>query len=697
MLLAGAGASHADFERPTLNLYGVTGAIDTPTALDQPEGELALTVGYFGNITRGTLSFQGLPAVQGAFRYTRFGGLNLQDEENYENYLDRSFDISIRLLKESRFLPAIKVGLQDFAGTGFSSAEYVVATKTFGDRLAVTAGLGWGRLGSYKPIGSLGERGETEVGKGGNFNIEEWFSGDVAPFASVIYRPTDRLTLLAEYSSDIYELEQGTDRSDRILTRDSPLNFGVTYRVNNAATLGAYYMYGSEIGVKVSFVGNPNRPPVPASVGPAPPPLLARPSRQAAPDKWVETWAQNPRTQSVLLTALDKVVEEQGLEIESFEVISPNVVEVRFRNSRYNANAQAVGRMARALASTMPASVETFRIVPSVVGLPASTVVIRRSDLEALVYAPNAAAQLNAVAGIEDARASNPGASLNPDMFPRFDWSIGPYAQRLLFQPSSPFRYSVGVRAGATYEPRPGVVLSGSVTKRLFGNLTEDTTESNSVLPKVRTDFKKYNEEGDPALQTLTAAYYFKPGPNLYGRVTAGYLERMFGGLSTELLWKPVQSRLGLGIELNYVKQREFDQQFGFRDYSVATGHVSAYYELNDKFDVRLDVGRYLAGDVGATLALSRVFDNGWRVSAFATKTDVSAEEFGEGSFDKGISVSIPVAWFTGRPTQQSLSTTLRPVTRDGGARLSVDGRLYGRVNGYHEDGLDDQWGRVWR
>ena len=41
---------------------------------------------------------------------------------------------------------------------GAYSSEYVVATKTFGDRLRVTGGLGWGRLGSQGSIGSMGER-----------------------------------------------------------------------------------------------------------------------------------------------------------------------------------------------------------------------------------------------------------------------------------------------------------------------------------------------------------------------------------------------------------------------------------------------------------------------------------------------------------------------------------------------------------
>lgn len=180
------------------------------------------------------------------------------------------------------------------------------------------------------------------------------------------------------------------------------------------------------------------------------------------------------------------------------------------------------------------------------------------------------------------------------------------------------------------------------------------------------------------------------------------------------MLWKPVNSRLALGAEVNYVAQRSPNGGLGFdlprqlyesdqrdpggpSDYRVATGHLSAYYELAQGFHVQLDVGRYLAKDVGATLSIDREFANGWRVGAFATKTNVSARDFGSGSFDKGIRITVPFTTVLGKPTRQTATTTLRPFGRDGGAKLEVEGRLYEQVRGYHAPGLDRQWGRFWK
>ena len=127
------------------------------------------------------------------------------------------------------------------------------------------------------------------------------------------------------------------------------------------------------------------------------------------------------------------------------------------------------------------------------------------------------------------------------------------------------------------------------------------------------------------------------------------------------------------------------------------TGHASAYYDFGNDFEGAVDVGRYLAGDWGTTLRLDRTFANGWRVGAFATVTDVSAGDFGEGSFDKGIQFTFPLSWFTGSPTQKRVDTVIRPLLRDGGAKLDVRNRLYGLVSGYHDPNLQDQWGRFWR
>jgi hypothetical protein len=370
---------------------------------------------------------------------------------------------------------------------------------------------------------------------------------------------------------------------------------------------------------------------------------------------------------------------------------------IHIRNDKYLARPEAIGRTARILTQTLPASIQTFTIVPVENGIPLSATTLNRSDLEDLEYAPDATWRSYARAEITDAADSLEGTTYNGALYPKFTWSLGPYISTSYFDPQEPVRVDAGLKLQARYDIAPGWIISGTLQQRLAGNVGDATRPSDSKIQKVRSEGFLYAREGETALTDLTIARYFRPGENLYGRVTAGYLEREYGGLSGEILWKPVGSRLALGAELNYVKQRDFDQGFGFRDYSVATGHMSAYYDFGNGYHGQIDAGRYLAGDYGATFALDRTFANGWSVGAYATFTDVSFDDFGEGSFDKGLRFTVPLDHLLGKPTGQTYKTTIQPLTRDGGARVNVSGRLYDTVRSYHDPQLKDSWGRFWR
>lgn len=696
---AQASAQDADIfdvpDRPTLNFYGSPGLVDMPTAESLPDGTFAIGVSNFGGTTRTTLTFQATPRLSASFRYV---GIQDWNANGFDTYRDRSFDLRYQVLKERRTLPAVTVGLQDFAGTGIYAGEYVVATKTFegGGRLPgrvkATAGLGWGRLASSGAIGTPfgGTRPAFDpAGTGGSPSVDQWFRGPAAPFGGVEWQINDRWGVKAEYSSDAYDAETGNG----VLVRKSRLNFGTEYQLSNRIRLGAYYLYGSEFGVNVQVQLNPNAPLTPLSVRPTGP-IEPRPDRAVSPEAWSTDWSESAQAPLTLRDQLTPVLAASGLKLEALQV-SANRAELRFRNTRYRATSVAVGRAARAMAQVMPASVETFRLVTMHNGLAQSAVTIRRSDLEALEFDSQAADALLAVTGIGEAAPMLGNAVYSDTLYPDYAWTIGPYLEPNYFDPDEPVRFEGGIKFELNYSPAPGWELGGRLKHRLVDTFSDSTRTSNSVLPRVRTDSILYARGSDTVLDTLYVSRQWKPGNDIYARVTAGYLERMFGGVSGEVLWKPVGSRLALGVEGNYVQQRDFSG-LGFQDYSVATGHASAYYEFGRGYLGQVDVGRYLAGDLGATVTLTREFKNGWRVGGFFTLTDVSSADFGEGSFDKGINLTVPLDWFLGTPGKRTLSTTIRPIQRDGGARLDVPGRLYEQVRQGHRNAVTDNWDRVW-
>ena len=68
-----------------------------------------------------------------------------------------------------------------------------------------------------------------------------------------------------------------------------------------------------------------------------------------------------------------------------------------------------------------------------------------------------------------------------------------------------------------------------------------------------------------------------------------------------------------------------------------------------------------------STLTVTRQFPNGWKAGGFFTRTDLSYEDFGEGSFDKGFFVKIPFASFMPFETRDHVTEIVRPLQGDGG------------------------------
>lgn len=685
-LLASPQVMAQDF---SYNLYGVPGLIDTPNARSAPDAEIAATVGGFVLQQRGSFTFQLLPNLSGTFRYS---GIDQEDGPGTDGTFDRSFDLRYRFIAETELLPDVAIGLQDFLGTGDLSAEYIVATKTLTDQIDVTAGLGWGRLGSRNgfdnPLGALDPffetrplRDKSEYEEGGTVT-GQFFRGDMGVFGGVTYRYSDKLTFKAEYSSDGYvrETDNGT------LDNRSPINVGLNYTYRPGLDVQLAYLYGSELAAGATLTLNPRTRLAPSGRETAPTPVRVRPTDLSA----AASWGTDEQT-------LIQTLKDAGITLNGYDVTSDTVARVRYTNDTFRSEAQAMGRVARILSAELPAAVETFVLEPQQRGIPLQATTIQRRDLETLENRAQGAALIAQNSTTADALPGT-GLTYTLDTEPAFTWGIGPYAKLIVFNGDAPVQIDGGIELKAKYTFAPNIIAKGVVRQSLRDLPLADETENEDDLQNVRTDGRLYGQDGNPVIQTLTLAHYGRPGADLYSRVTAGYLEDMHGGISSELLWKPVDSRLAIGAEVNYTAQRDYDQLFGFQDYDIVTGHLSGYYSFDNGFHAQVDVGRYLAGDWGATFGLDREFDNGWRVGAYFTLTDVPFDEFGEGSFDKGIRITVPNDFFIGNATRDKVATNLQSLQRDGGARINVDGRLYDIVRDGHTAGrFGDTFGRFWR
>lgn len=280
--------------------------------------------------------------------------------------------------------------------------------------------------------------------------------------------------------------------------------------------------------------------------------------------------------------------------------------------------------------------------------------------------------------------ANDQGSSLEPVMIDKLDHkpyrhNIGVSYAQIVGSPDAPFLFALGVKADGLYKFRENTWVTGTVNARLVDNFGKYVVDpAPTGLQPVRTDIRSYVTQSIATMPNLQITNTGKVANNHFVSAYAGYLEMMFAGAGGEYLWRPTNSRVAVGADINRVRQRQFNVWTSLQNYAVTTGHVTGYWDTGvQDILVKLSYGKYLAGDVGGTLDLSRVFKNGVKIGAYATRTNVDYAQFGEGSFDKGVYLSIPFDAFFARHSDSSANLLFTPLIRDGGAMLLRKYRLY--------------------
>lgn len=379
------------------------------------------------------------------------------------------------------------------------------------------------------------------------------------------------------------------------------------------------------------------------------------------------------------MNAIRSSARKQQITIEAIALTGPSAI-IYYNNTHYFSEADALDRLTRILMKETPPEIEKFRIIAVANGVPQQEFDILRGPEERKFAQSD---RLDLFGNIPNATLTPPPmqnpvlAAAERKSYPRFSWSIFPQLRQELFDPNNPFAVQLATAIVGSAQILPGLSINGEAETSLFDNFNIDRL-SDSSLPHVRSDFLKYFAQGKTGLGELSAAYRFRATPTVFGIVKAGYLESMFAGGGGELLWRPQGQRWALGVDAYEVWQRGFDRLLDLQNYHAFTGHASLYYaspwhELN----FMLSAGQYLAGDRGLTFQVTRRFSTGMEIGAFFTKTNISAREFGEGSFDKGIIIRIPLGWALPIDTQGQWDINLRPIQRDGGQRLLGDTTLF--------------------
>lgn len=388
----------------------------------------------------------------------------------------------------------------------------------------------------------------------------------------------------------------------------------------------------------------------------------------------------------------------KALEYDGFHgkrvAIKDNRITVVYSQEKYREIPRAFGRVARAVALATPPSIREFDLIEENTGILTARVIFQRDDVIAAANSQKSVDELWI-----NSRTPAPEIpqdvswTENEGIYPEFNWGLSPSLRQNIGGPDNFYMYQLYANASAGAQLTRNLSLSGALGVNLANNYGNFTYDAPSKLPRVRTDIRSYLITSNVWLDSLHADYVTQLAPEWYGRASAGVFELMYSGIDGEILYRPSGKRWAVALDVNHVWQRDFNGKLGLKDYDVTTGHVTWYQQLPfDNMTAALSVGRYLAKDVGATLMLGRRFDNGISIGAWATKTNISAETFGEGAFDKGFYITIPFDLFSMEHTKSSGTFSFRPLTRDGGARVVLPMELYGvtgagdsSVNGWQD------------
>ena len=618
------------FKFNSYNNHGSVGLINIPTARFFNESIHGITI-YDGTPDQKiTLTSSPFDWMEASFFYT-----NLQNRryclESYDpvcsqDYKDKGFNVKIRLKSEDNFIPAIAIGLNDLAGTGLYSSEYIVGSYGY-KRMDFHFGLGWGTLNDSvnnisNPLTFISDSFKTRPtnieGKGGKFQPGRYFSSEEAsPFFGLTYSPKNNIIL---------KLERDTTSSTFINheSASSNFSFGMDYSINDNFVIG----FSSERGIynSLRFVYKNN----PKSTYKK---SVYNEASYTQEDSKYTKLIKNLEENGIGVNKISETTNIVGLELTQF--VHPNIglVEEIIRSSARDAG------ITKAI----------------------------KKDIKI--------ADLNAYSDLDESFKRNAKTIYERDTSRSFNTFTGARFRPFIASREEFFKGAFLIENDTELILQKNLFFNINLKYSLVDNFDDLRIPPVDTFPaQVRSDVKDYyrNMDNGVLLGRAQIDYHLSPKTNHHIMVTGGVLEDMFSGYGMEYLYYDQYNNYALGAEIFYAYKRDYNWGLGHLDYKNLTYNLNFYLRNYGSipFDMKISAGEYLAGDIGSTIEFSRTYFNGVKFGVFATFTDVSTEDFGEGSFDKGIFFNIPIAG-------NLVSYTWRPLTKDPGAKLIRRNSLY--------------------
>ena len=620
------------FQYNSFNNHGVLGLINMPSSRFYDESAFGMTL-YNGNpdqkITMTAFPYNWLEA---SFFYMNIDDKTLcrnngNNQVFCQGYKDKGFNVKLRLKKEGK-LPAIAIGINDIAGTGFYSSEYIVGSYGI-NNTDFLFGIGWGTLNNDKnaiknPLIYIDKRfidrpytdSNVFEDEGGQFQPGRYFSGKtMSPFFGLSHALSNNLLLKIEYDSTNTPGIVGYEEAK------SSLSYGIDYAINSNITVGIASERGNSFSIKFIYKKYTN-----AS-------KKRYQYKKADYDEEENKYSKlikNLENNDIGVNKIVKLKDSIGVELTQYAHPSLEIIKDVIFQSASDAGIDDELKTNLKIAN--------YQVI---------------NDFD----------ENNGL----NIYAKNKNSGFNTDTF----FNFRPYiASREEF-----LKGSLLVENNTEYIFNDAIFFNSNIKYSLADNFDDLTIPPVNTYPaQVRSDIKDYlrNIDNGIIIGRAQIDYHITPKKNHHIMLTGGILEEMFSGYGFEYLYFKYDKNYAFGFELFDVVKRDYKMRFGTLDYKNIVGSINFYHRNYSgiPFDTKISYGEYLAGDEGMTFDFSRTFQNGIKFGVFATFTDVSSEQFGEGTFDKGIYFNIPIY-------KNFINYSWRPLTKDPGAKLNRKNSLH--------------------
>ena len=628
----------------TPNSFGTVGLNLTPTARFFDEGSIGFGLSRHEDFSRTDLIAQPYDWLEVSIFYADIPARSYPASLGLQSYKDKGFNMKILLSKETKDFPQIALGLSDFAGTGLFSSEYIVGSKSIGN-FDISLGVGWGLyadgISFQNPMKILSNKFDNRntdyESTQGKFDGADLFSGSEASlFTSINYKiGNDNIFIESNPTAFEGRLESVTKRSKAYIGYNKNFLNGLDFKIS----------IGTDKELNINFSTDFNYSKIKS-------PDFKEPSRRY--DKPTIDLIAALQTNGIALKKLQ--IDDEGRLLLSVRQNAYQNVDDSNLNIQKALNYSGINSFDEVIVSQYHFGEEInkdgFRVIDGKkIAHPIKTTV-NRSIYE------------------------------SEEEFPNTTFNLTPSLRTLLASREGFLYYGLMLEANFDMYFSEKLYVSSKTVYSLTDNFDGLFIGPVTTYPaQVRSDIKDYLKNlGDkPSIERLELNYLEKKSNNFF-MFKAGILETMFSGYGFEYLNFKETNNFAFGFDLFDVKKRGYEYDFSTLDYEVVTGHVNFFHYFDPlKLTTHISWGKYLAGDKGFTFDFSRRFQNGTTFGAFFSLTDVSFDQFGEGSFDKGVYVSVPIGTFG----KNMSGFRWTPLTKDPAQKLNLSSRIFGNLSRY--------------